>query len=81
MLLEYKLEIYIDHNQIVHVPYIIVLECGIRWELILEEYIPEIVYVPIPSNMVSNAMIKRTRVYDVTETKKVFSHRASTTTH
>ena len=56
ILLGYKIEVHTDHKNLVHETFLMSSDRVMRWRLIIEEYGPEIFYIPGPKNIVADAL-------------------------
>ena len=70
ILLGYKIEIFTDHKNLVHETTLMSSDRCMRWRLIIEEYGPDIIYIPGPDNVVADALSRLPRVDNDTDVKQ-----------
>ena len=56
MLWGHRIKVYTDHQNLVRAALSLTSDCVYRWRLVLEEFGPEIVYIPGITNVVADAM-------------------------
>ena len=79
ILLGYKIEVHTDHKNLVHETILMAFDRLMRWRLSLEEYSPEIHYIPGPENIVADAMSRIPMVDDDIKVKQLYARNISTT--
>ena len=76
ILLGYKIEIFTDHKNLVHETTLMSSDRCMRWRLIMEEYGPDIHYIPGPDNVVADALSRLPMVDNDASAKQLFARHA-----
>ena len=66
-MLDYKIEVHIDHTNLVHDTFLMLSDRVMLWILVIKEYGPELFYILGPNNVVPDALSKLHKVNDVEE--------------
>ena len=66
VLLGYEISIHTDHKKLVHETLLMSSDCVMQWRQLIEEYGPEIFYIPGPNNVVTDSISRLPKMDEMT---------------